>query len=203
MAVAVASVPAEQVLAAFRRIMLQAGARHFETPKAVHVTSEPWDARNGLLTSTGKLCRRKIFEEFAEAIREMLEAGREDGQIEHEVVRLIRLGTDEEAWQNLHLTSVAAVSAAHAIRISFGVDVSVIHLLQKPPLVAMKAHVEGRQPLSLSTRQELVGLGDFVPKSGDRSSKLFLTGATGHVGACVLQLLGRPLGIVCIFPHWV
>ena len=188
-AVAVAKVPPEQVLDAFRCVMVKAGARHFETPKAVHVTSEAWDAHNGLLTSTGKLCRRKILEQFGEAIREMLEAGKTDGKTEHEVVRLIRQGTDEEAWQNLNLTSVAAVSATHAIRISFGVDVSVVHLLQKPPLVVMKAHVEGRQQLPLSTHQELLGLGDFVPRPGDRSSKIFLTGATGHVGACVLQLL--------------
>ena len=105
------------------------------------------------------------------------------------MVRLIRQGTDEEAWQKLNLTSVAAVSASHAIRLFFGVDVSVIHLLQKPPLAAMKAHVEGRQQLQLSTREELVGLGGFVPMSGARSSKILLTGATGHVGACVLQHL--------------
>ena len=189
-AVAVAKVPAEQVLGAFHGVMqLQTHARHFETPKAVHVTSEVWDAHNGLLTSTGKLCRRKILEHFAQPIQEMLESGKQDGHAEHEVVRLIRQGTDEEAWQKLNLTSIAAVSATHAIRISFGVDVSVIHLLQKPPLAVMKAHVEGKQQLPLSTGQELVGLGEFVPRSGERESKIFMTGATGHVGACVLQLL--------------
>ncbi|CAE7239800.1 car [Symbiodinium sp. CCMP2456] len=188
-AVAVARVPAEQVLDAFRGIMqLRTGLRHFETPQAVHVTSEAWDANNGLLTATGKLCRRKILEHFATPIQEMLESGKDD-RTEHEVVRLIRQGTDEKAWQELNLTSVAAVSAAHAIRLFFGVDVSVIHLLQKPPLAAMKAHVEGRQQLSLSTREELTGLGGFVPMSGERSSKILLTGATGHVGACVLQHL--------------
>ncbi|CAF1312551.1 unnamed protein product [Adineta steineri] len=177
-------------------IGLKESLRKHEIPLRIVIDFEPFTVENGLLTSSMKPCRPKLAAKYADRLKKTF-------NIEKQLKTIIETVTGETLTNDNEVNfligggnSLTAVRLSRMIREDLGVTVPVSILFE--PTMNLKRLTELAQSSSsaleqkittrllLDTELELESIIGKPRKVNSSPSMVFITGATGFVGAFLL-----------------
>ena len=176
-----------------------------EIPSRLIIDFKPFTARNGLLTSSLKFCRRKLALYYADRLKS-------HHTIEERLQRILETTTGHQLsadhvinFMEIGGHSLAAVRMSRMIQDELGVDMPLDILFQsKVTLEQLADFVKNPSPSSFTSNTVLskmnsdvemdlkVTIGPQRTSGIESASMIFITGTTGFVGAFLLaELLTR------------
>lgn len=197
------------VLAALVEHGASAGLRAYELPRRVIVDAKPFSTEDRTLTTSQKIDRKGVLARYREALA-ALSATRVAiargatladrlAAIATEVTRR-PVGADDRLHEGLGLDSLASAEVLAAFATELGRDVPLAYWSSSSTLRALAARIEAAVDPTLVAREALaedcaLALGTFdraLPSLAHRApERVLLTGATGLLGAHVLESLLR------------
>ena len=234
------------VKASLRGLGEAAGLHDYELPRGFVLESEPWTAENGMLTSSGKLCRAALLKQYWKAdtggvtsaplspppppppppsfssttasaapglcgamvsvLRETMPHLPERGSI-----------TGDQSLFDLGADSIACARFCSIVKQRFGVELSVVTLGRFADLFELQSTLFGnvlhgaackldfaavvREEIALMRCRDwlLAGRSHLAATAG-AAPTILLTGATGFVGAHLLDELRRSESLLALYP---